>query len=117
MQILFLLFVAVFLTFLTLRHAASPEIINGEYGLNGHGKIIKYIPERDYLFLKGWELRLFASGWSPLRAHDALVISPARRVERDDARWTLVAHRRTRKNFPGNATRCRLWGDRGNSAS
>jgi hypothetical protein len=53
----------VFLVFLTLSHAASPEILNGEYVLNSHGKIVGHISERDYLFLKGWELRLFASGW------------------------------------------------------
>jgi hypothetical protein len=62
-QILFLLFVAMFFIFLVLSHAASPEIINGSYVLNSHGKIIGYISERDYLFLKGWELRLFASLW------------------------------------------------------
>ena len=63
MQILFLLFVVVFFTFLALSHAASPEIINGEYVLNSHGTMARHISERDYLFLKGWELRLFASGW------------------------------------------------------
>ena len=63
MQILFLLFVGVFLAFLTLSHAASPEIVNGDYVLNSHGRIVGYISEKDYLFLKGWELRLFASGW------------------------------------------------------
>jgi hypothetical protein len=63
MQILFLLFLVVFFTFLFLSHAASPEIINGEHVLNNHGKIVGYISERDYRSLKGWELRLFASGW------------------------------------------------------
>ena len=63
MQALFLLFVAVFVGFLILSHAASPEIINGEYVLNSHGKIVGHISEKDYFFLKGWELRLFASGW------------------------------------------------------
>jgi len=63
MQILFVLFVAQFFVFLALSHAASPEIINGDYVLNSHGKIVGHISERDYLFLKGWELRLFASGW------------------------------------------------------
>jgi hypothetical protein len=63
MQILFLLFVVFFFTFLALSHAASPEIINGEYVLNSHGTPVGHISERDYLFLKGWELRLFASGW------------------------------------------------------
>jgi hypothetical protein len=63
MQMLFLLFVVVFVSFLALSHAAAPDIINGEYVLNSHGKIVGHISERDYLFLKGWELRLFASGW------------------------------------------------------
>ena len=62
-QILFFLFVATFFTFLALSHAASPEIINGDYVLNNHGKIVRYISERDYLSLKSWELRLFASLW------------------------------------------------------
>jgi len=64
MQILFLLFLVVFFSFLALSHAAAPAIIDGEYVLNSHGKIIGHISERDYLFLKGWELRLFASGWT-----------------------------------------------------
>ena len=63
MQILSLLFVVVFFTFFALSHAASPDIINGEYVLNSHGRIVGYISERDYFFLKGWELRLFASLW------------------------------------------------------
>jgi hypothetical protein len=63
MQVTFLLFVVVFFSFLALSHAALPDIINGEYVLNSHGKIIGHISERDYLFLKGWELRLFASVW------------------------------------------------------
>jgi hypothetical protein len=62
-KILGLLCVVVFFVFLALSHAASPEIIDGAYVLNNHGKIIGYISEKDYLFLKGWELRLFASGW------------------------------------------------------
>ena len=63
MQILFLLFIVVFFTFLALSHAASPDFINGEYVLNSHGTMVGHISERDYLLLKGWELRLFASGW------------------------------------------------------
>lgn len=47
-----------------MSHAASPKIINGEYVFNSHGKIVGHISERDYLFPKGWELRLFASGWT-----------------------------------------------------
>jgi hypothetical protein len=63
MQALFLLFVVVFFSFLALSHAAMPDIINGEYVLNSHGKIVGHLSERDYLFLKSWELRLFASVW------------------------------------------------------
>jgi hypothetical protein len=63
MQILGLLCIALLFVFLALSHAASPEIINGEYVLNDGGKIASYISEREYFFLKGWELRLFASGW------------------------------------------------------
>ena len=63
MQILFLLFAAVFFTFLALSHAATPDIVNGDYVLNSHGRVVAYISEKDYLFLKGWELRLFASLW------------------------------------------------------
>jgi hypothetical protein len=62
-QILALLFFVIFFAFLAMSHVASPEIINGEYVLNNHGKIVGYISEKDYLLLKGWELRLFASGW------------------------------------------------------
>ena len=62
-QALFVLFVVMFLTFLVLSHAAAPEIVNGEYVLNSHGKIVGYISKKDYLSLTGWELRLFASGW------------------------------------------------------
>ena|SRR5579871_3116972 len=62
-QISFFLFVSVFFTFLALSHAAMPDVVNGEYVLNSHGKIVGYISEKEYLLLKGWELRLFASGW------------------------------------------------------
>jgi hypothetical protein len=57
-QILGLLCIALFFVFLTLSHVASPEIINGDYVLNNHAKIVGYISEREYFFLKGWELRL-----------------------------------------------------------
>ena len=86
MQILFLLFVVVFFSFLALSHAASPDIINGEYVLNSHGKIVGHISERDYLFLKGWELRLFASGW--ILAYFAIMMHWW--FPRQDE-WTVVA--------------------------
>jgi hypothetical protein len=63
MQVLFLLFVLQFFAFFALSHGASPEIISGEYVLNDHGQIVGHISERAYFFLKGWELRLFASAW------------------------------------------------------
>ena len=63
MQIVFFLFVAVFVAFLAMSHAASPEITNGNYVLNSHGRIIAHLSEAEYLSLKGWELRFFASGW------------------------------------------------------
>src|SRR6516164_10570767 len=36
-QVLFVLFVAIFFTFLALSHVASPEIMNGAYVLYHHG--------------------------------------------------------------------------------
>jgi hypothetical protein len=62
-QILGLLCIGIFVAFLIMSHGAAPEIKDGEYVLNSHGTIVGYITEREYRFLKGWELRLFASGW------------------------------------------------------
>jgi hypothetical protein len=62
-QTLFFAFLACFLTFFMLSHGASPEIVNGEYVLNSHGKMLGYISERSYFSLRGWELRMFAAGW------------------------------------------------------
>ena len=63
MQAVFLLFICVFLTFLIMSHATTPDIVNGQYVLNSHGKVVGYISEKQYLSLRGWESRLFASGW------------------------------------------------------
>jgi hypothetical protein len=52
-----------FFLFLIQSHAASPQIKNGEYVLDNHGKIAKVLTEREYFRLKGAELRLFATGW------------------------------------------------------
>jgi hypothetical protein len=85
MQMLLLLSVVLFFAFLALSHVASPEIINRAYVLNSHGKILGFISERDYLLLKGWELRLFASGW--IAVYYALMMSwwfPRREP------WTVV---------------------------
>lgn len=59
----FLFFVIFFVLFLVLSHVSSPEIRNGEYVLNNYGEIVRVLSESEYLQLKGWELRLFASGW------------------------------------------------------
>jgi len=86
-KMLGLLCLVVFIVFLALSHAASPEIINGAYVLNNHGKIVGYISERGYLFLKGWELRLFASGW--MFFYYTIMMSwwfP----RREEAPWTVV---------------------------
>jgi hypothetical protein len=62
-KLLGLFFAIHFVLFLVQSHAASPEIINGQYVLNSHGKIVKVLAEPEYLRLKGAELRLFATGW------------------------------------------------------
>jgi hypothetical protein len=62
-QIVGLLFALHFVLFLVQSHAASPEIINGEYVLSDHGRIVKELTESQYRWLKGDELRLFATGW------------------------------------------------------
>lgn len=56
-------FAAHFVLFLVQSHAASPEIMNGVYVLNNHGHIVKELTESQYRWLKGSELRLFATGW------------------------------------------------------
>ena len=61
-QIVFLFFAAHFVLFLVQSHAASPEIINGQYVLSNHGQIVKELTESQYKWLKGSELRLFATG-------------------------------------------------------
>lgn len=52
-----------FVLFLALSHAAAPDIMNGKYVLNDHGQIKKVLTEAQYLSLKGYELRIFASAW------------------------------------------------------
>ena len=59
----FVLFVIVFVAFLVLSRMASPEIQNGQYVLSNHGEIVRELSEQQYLHLKEWELRMFASGW------------------------------------------------------
>lgn len=58
-----LFFMIHFFLFLIESHAASPAIRNGQYVLDDHGRIVKAITQREYLHLKGAELRIFATGW------------------------------------------------------
>jgi hypothetical protein len=62
-RIVALIFAAHFVLFLVQSHAASPEIKDGQYVLNNHGQIVKELTEAQYRWLKGCELRLFATGW------------------------------------------------------
>jgi len=62
-QIVGVIFVAHFVLFLVQSHAASPEIKDGHYVLNNHGQIVKELTGAQYYWLKGSELRLFATGW------------------------------------------------------
>lgn len=62
-QIVGLIFAAHFVLFLVQSHAASPEIRDGLYVLNNHGQIVKELTAAQYHWLKGSELRLFATGW------------------------------------------------------
>jgi hypothetical protein len=58
-----LFFTVHFVLFLTQSHASAPEIKNGEFVLNDHGKIVKTLTRSEFYKLKGGELRLFATGW------------------------------------------------------
>jgi hypothetical protein len=62
-KLLGLFFAVHFVLFLTQSHASAPEIKNGEYVLNDHGKIVKTLTQSEFYKLKGAELRLFATGW------------------------------------------------------
>jgi hypothetical protein len=62
-KLLVLFFAIHFVLFLMQSHAAAPEIRNGEYVLNDHGRIIKALTQSEYYALKGAELRLFTAGW------------------------------------------------------
>src|ERR1700733_3880157 len=62
-KLLALSFAVHFVLFLAQSHASAPEIKNGEYVLNDHGKIVKTLTQPEFYKLKGAELRLFATGW------------------------------------------------------
>ena len=56
-------FVIHFLLFGVLSRFASPEILNGRYVLDDHGAVRKVLTQREYVSLKGDELRIFPTGW------------------------------------------------------
>lgn len=62
-KLLGLFFVVHFVLFLTQSHASAPEIKDGQYVLNDHGRTVKTLTQSEYYTLKGAELRLFATGW------------------------------------------------------
>lgn len=62
-KLLGLFFVIHFVLFLMQSHASAPEIKNGQYVLDDHGRIVKTLTQSEYYTLKGAELRLFATGW------------------------------------------------------
>ena len=62
-KLLALFFAVHFVLFLVQSHAAVPEVRNGEYVLNDHGRIVRTLAQSEYFTLKGGELRLFATGW------------------------------------------------------
>ena len=62
-KLLALFFAVHFVLFLAQSHGSAPEIKNGEYVLNDHGKIVKTLTQSEFYKLKGAELRLFATEW------------------------------------------------------
>jgi hypothetical protein len=62
-NLLGLFFAIHFVLFLVQSHAAVPEIRNGVYVLNDHGRIVRALTQSEYFTRKGAELRLFATGW------------------------------------------------------
>ena len=62
-QILGLFFFAHFVLFFLISHGASPKIVDGRFVLDSHGQIKKLLTEAEFHSLKGYELRIFATGW------------------------------------------------------
>jgi hypothetical protein len=50
-----------FALFLILTHASFPQVINNQFVLNDHGTIRGRLSQSEYLALKAWETRFFAS--------------------------------------------------------
>lgn len=77
------IFIIHFVLFLVLSHAASPAIVNGNYVLNDHGHIRKFLTESEYRTLKGHELRIFPTGWMDFYAVAAIYWWFPKSSERD----------------------------------
>ena len=56
-------FIVHFIMFLLVSHGAAPKIVDGKFALDNHGQITKWLTEIEFLTLKGYELRIFATGW------------------------------------------------------
>ena len=62
-QFLGLFFIVHFVLFFLASHGASPKIVDGKFVLDNHGQIKKSLTEAEFISLKGYELRIFATGW------------------------------------------------------
>jgi len=52
-----------FILFFLVSHGSAPKIVDGKFVLDNHGQITKWLTEAKFLTLKGYELRIFATGW------------------------------------------------------
>jgi hypothetical protein len=57
-------FIIHFILFFLVSHGAAPKIVDGKFALDNHGQITKWLTEAEFLSLKGYELRIFATGWT-----------------------------------------------------
>jgi|SRR5579871_473396 len=46
-----------------LMEGGGAEIVNGEYVLANHGKVLAHIGETEYHLRRAYELRMFSGGW------------------------------------------------------
>jgi hypothetical protein len=58
-----LFFIVHFVLFFLVGYGASPKVVDGKFVLDNHGQIKKLLTESEFLSLKGYELRIFATGW------------------------------------------------------
>ena len=56
-------FIVHFIMFLLVSYGAAPKIVDGKFALDNHGQITKWLTKIEFLTLKGYELRIFATGW------------------------------------------------------